>query len=115
LKALSVQHAPVEFAEAQRVLRLLPLLPAELVVDRMRRRLARLVPSVRALVLVAVVLMTVTLAAAASVVSVGPGARIAIEPEPVVAWIAVAGVVVIFAAMLVGAVLYRRRSRGGRR
>ncbi len=43
--------------------------------------------------------------------SVGPGGRIAVEPEPAVAWISVAGVVVSLAAILVGEVVYRRRSR----
>ncbi len=75
----------------------------------MGRWLARLVPSVRALVLAAVVLVTVTLAATASVVRLGPGGRIAVEPEPFVTWISVAGVVVTFAAMLVGVVMYRLR------
>ncbi len=77
----------------------------------MGRWLDRLVPSVRALVLVAAVLVTVTLATAASVVRSGPGGRIAVAPQPVVAWIAVGGVVVIFAVMLVVVTLYRQRRR----
>ncbi len=77
----------------------------------MGRRLPRWVPSVRVLVLVAVALVTATLSAAACVLSFGPGGRIAVEPEPAVAWIAVGGVVVIFAAMLAGVVLSRRRHR----
>jgi len=75
----------------------------------MGRWQARWVPSIRVLVLAAAALVTVTLAAAVRVVSLSPAGRIAVEPEPVVAWIAVAGVVAIFTAILAGVVMYRRR------
>jgi hypothetical protein len=45
------------------------------------------------------------------VVSFDHGGRIAVESQPGIAWIAVGGVVLILAAMLVGVVLYGRRSR----
>lgn len=82
----------------------------------LRTRMLRLVPSARALLLTAAALVTLTLAAAASVVSISPGGRIAIETEPLIAWIAVAGVLVLFAAMLLGTWLHswqvrRRRAK----
>ena len=46
----------------------------------------------------------------ASVASLRPRVQIAVESEPVEAWIAVGGVVAVFAAMLVGVVLYRPRT-----
>jgi hypothetical protein len=81
----------------------------------MWRKLLRLVPSVRALLLTAVALVTVTLAAAASIVSFGPGGRLAIASEPPAVWIAVAGVVVIFVGMIAAVWLSSRRIRALRR
>jgi len=64
---------------------------------------------VRALVLAAAEVVTVTLTATVRVVSLGPGGRIAVEPELGIAWIAVGGVVGIFAAMFACVMMYRRR------
>jgi hypothetical protein len=70
---------------------------------------------VRVLLLTAAALVTVTLAAAASVVSIGLGLRISAPPEPPIAWIAIATVVLVFAGMLASVWLRSRRQRALRK